>query len=473
VVFTTTVFVFYFLPIVLAVYFALPRRARNAFLILASYVFYGWYSPRFVLLMLATTVVDYGCGKLISQPGASARQRRAGLVVSVVSNLGLLAFFKYSGLAVDSANTVLAIVGRQPFSFHAIALPVGISFYTFNSMSYAVDLYRGEAKPARSLIDFMAFVSLFPHLVAGPILRYQLLADQLRDRRETEEGITRGFAYFILGFAKKILLANPMSEIADAAFAAGSPPWHLAWFGAMAFAFQIYFDFSGYTDMAIGLGRILGFEFPQNFNAPFLSESVTDFWRRWHLSLSNFLRDYLYRPLGGNQKGPTRTHVNLIVTMTLGGLWHGAQWKFVLWGALHGLMLALERRTKDRCLWGSFSRPGRIVFTFFALQVHWVLFRAETVTAAARYVGSMFSLRATDPGAALLSARMCDRFHLLVFGVCAVLSFIPTRTQDLVETDGREVYRRALPAALLLFVFAVSIVEMWSQSLNPFLYFQF
>jgi alginate O-acetyltransferase complex protein AlgI len=473
VVFTTTLFVFYFLPIVVAGYFALPRRARNAFLVVASYVFYGWWDPWFVLLMFGTTLVDYLCGAAIAATGASPRQRKLGVATSVVTNLGLLAFFKYSALGTESANALLALFGRGPFALHAMALPVGISFYTFQSMSYPIDLYRREAEPARSLVDFMAYVSLFPQLVAGPIVRYRQVARELVERRETVDRIARGASYFALGLAKKILLANPMGDIADATFAAGSPPWAMAWFGVVAYGWQIYFDFSGYSDMAIGLGLVFGFEFPQNFDAPYRSESITDFWRRWHISLSTWLRDYLYRPLGGNRKGAARTYVNLLVTMALGGLWHGAEWRYVIWGSAHGLALALERSTKSRCLYGFLPKPGRIAVTFVILQFNWVLFRSESVTAALHYCGSLFGRYPVDAGARLLAARIFDPFHLAVFAICAIVALTRMRAQDFVDAAQREAYRVPARACMLVGLLVWSFAEMWGQSANPFLYFQF
>ena len=348
-VFTTHIFVFYFLPLVLLVYYALPvavrawggsdqtlSQARNLWLLAISYVFYGWWNPWFILLMFLVSAVNYGCGQRISQPGATARQRRFWLGLALVFSLGTLGFFKYFMFVQSNVNQALAWFGAEPFSVWSIVLPVGISFYTFQALSYSVDVYRGDAPPARSLSDFACFIALFPQLIAGPIIRYHTVATQLIRRSHTWERFGSGATLFVLGFAKKILLANPLGRVADTAFAAESLTAFDAWFGVIAYAFQIYFDFSGYSDMAVGLGRLVGFEFIKNFNAPYRAESITDFWRRWHISLSTFLRDYLYIPLGGNRHGPGRTYVNLTIVMLLGGLWHGANWTFVIWGAYHG-----------------------------------------------------------------------------------------------------------------------------------------
>jgi alginate O-acetyltransferase complex protein AlgI len=340
-VFTSHIFLFYFLPLALLVYYALPNRFRNGFLTLASYLFYGWWMPWFVLLMMTSTVVDYFCAKAISAQGAERRHRIAALATSIVVNLGLLGFFKYYMFAMENLNRLCELVGADALGVLQVTLPIGISFYTFQTMSYTIDVYRGVAPPVKSFGDFSCFVSLFPQLIAGPIVRYNTVADQLASRTHTLTKFSSGTSLFILGFSKKILLANPMGEVADAAFASDSLMMVDAWFGVVAYAFQIYFDFSGYSDMAIGLGRMLGFELPRNFYAPYLADSITDFWRRWHISLSTFLRDYLYIPLGGNRKGNVRTYVNLAVVMFFGGLWHGASWVFVAWGLYHGILLGV------------------------------------------------------------------------------------------------------------------------------------
>ncbi|HJX62642.1 MAG TPA: MBOAT family O-acyltransferase, partial [Polyangia bacterium] len=306
-VFTSSIFIFYFLPLVLLLYYALPFRYRNALLTLAAYVFYGWHKPWFVLLMMYSTVCDYYAARIIAAPGSSQRLRKGTLAVAVVNNLLLLAYFKYGVFAQENANALLHLLGQQGFRIMQITLPIGISFYTFQTISYTVDVYRGTAPPARRLSDFTCFVALFPHLIAGPIVRYNTIADQFGHRRHTYERFASGVVLFILGFAKKILLANAMGRIADVVFAADSPDALTAWWGLTAYAGQIYFDFSGYSDIAVGLGRMVGFEIPRNFNSPYLSRSLTEFWQRWHMSLSSFLRDYLYFPLGGNRYGARRS----------------------------------------------------------------------------------------------------------------------------------------------------------------------
>jgi alginate O-acetyltransferase complex protein AlgI len=336
---------------------------KNLLLTVVSYIFYGWANPLFLFLLLGTTLIDYTAGLVIAKSDGvlvgkdyvvdpntpRSRTAKVALTVSIVTSLSLLAFFKYFNFGAENYDRMVSWIGLPELQLETalrVTLPLGISFYTFESMSYAIDVYRGQAYAIRNFIDYSAFVSMFPQLVAGPIIRFSEIADQIRTRTHTVTKFARGVAFFSLGLSKKVLLANPCGKIADLAFDAGSLTMLDAWYGVTAYAFQIYFDFSGYSDMAIGLGLMIGFVFAKNFDSPYKSQSITEFWRRWHISLSTCLRDYLYVPLGGNRKGPIRTYVNLFATMLLGGLWHGAAWNFLIWGALHGTLLAFER------MWG-------------------------------------------------------------------------------------------------------------------------
>jgi alginate O-acetyltransferase complex protein AlgI len=467
-VFTTQIFVFYFLPLFLLVYYGLPPRWRNAWITLASYVFYGWWEPWFVGLMLFTTVMDFLWGKVITRPGATRHQQRLALSACVATNLALLGFFKYGMFATENLNRLLASVGADTFQVITIVLPIGISFYTFHSLTYIIDLYRGQATPAKSFSAFSAFVALFPDLVAGPIIRYKTLAAQLHQREHTPIRFASGVTIFIIGFAKKVLLANPCGLVADAAFGTEGPLPLDAWIGVLAYALQIYFDFCGYSDMAVGLGRMLGFEFLKNFDAPYRSESLTDLWRRWHISLSTVLRDYLYIALGGNRRGEARTYFNLAVVMILGGLWHGAKWNFILWGAYHGLWLALERWRGKRSLYDAFPGTVRIGLTFLLTLLSWVLFRAIDLEAALEYYAAMFGLAGTGVAAPLLAAAIYTPYHLVVLGVAAVLVFQPTQAHDWAQHP--VTWTRA---ASLIPLFVLSLLAMFTQEFNPFLYFQF
>ena len=469
-VFSTHIFLFYFLPAFLLVYFNLPFRWRNLWITVASYVFYGWWQPWFVGLMMFTTVMDFIWGRVICRPGATPAQRQIAVAACVVTNLSLLCFFKYYMFAADTLGRLLAAAGAEPFQILRVVLPIGISFYTFHSLTYILDLYRGHATPARSFTDFSAFVALLPDLVAGPIIRYKTLAAQLAFREHTVRRFASGVTLFILGFAKKVLLANPCGHVADAVFGAAQPDALAAWAGVLAYAFQIYFDFAGYSDMAIGLGRMLGFEFLKNFDAPYRSESISDLWRRWHISLSSVLRDYLYFPLGGSRNGERRTYINLAVVMLLGGLWHGAKWNFVVWGAYHGLLLAGERWRGKQSAYRGLPRPLRIACTFVLMLFSWVLFRADSLTAALLYLQAMLGSTAGPASAssALLAADIYTPTTLVVMATGAALVFQPVQAHDwsLRPTSWPQVF-----GLMMLFVFAVLV--LFSQDFNPFLYFQF
>jgi len=467
-VFTTHIFVFYFLPLFLLVYFNLPYRWRNFWITIASYAFYGWWQPWFVCLMMFTTAMDFIWGKVITRPGATRGQQRMAVAACVVTNLTFLGFFKYYMFTAETLNQLLLMVGAEPFRVLRVVLPIGISFYTFHSLTYIIDLYRGHATPAKSFTDYSAFVALFPDLVAGPIIRYKTLAAQLAFREHTVQRFASGVCIFILGFAKKILLANPCGHVADAVFNAANPCALDAWVGVLAYTFQIYFDFCGYSDMAVGLGRMFGFEFLKNFDAPYRAESITDLWRRWHISLSSVLRDYLYYPLGGNRKGLTRTYINLAVVMLLGGLWHGAKWNFIVWGAYHGLLLCLERWHGKESVYHALPSGFRIAFTFLLMLFSWVLFRAENLAAAMHYFGAMFGLAPTNSASALLAADIYTPLHVVVIAVCAVLVF--QRAQAHEWSLKPQTWSRLV---LLLPLFVFALLVMFSQAFNPFLYFQF
>jgi alginate O-acetyltransferase complex protein AlgI len=468
-VFTSYIFVFYFLPLVLACYYALPPRStwRNAWLLVTSYIFYGWWNPWFVLLMLFVTAVNYACGRLLTRASVTARQRWWFLTITIVISLALLCFFKYWVFFQTNLNSVLGWFGQPGLRVWVVALPIGISFYIFHALSYAVDVYRGTAPVARSFADFACYIALFPQSIAGPIIRYNTVAHDLRDREHTLARFASGAVLFMLGFAKKVLLANPIGVVADTAFGAQALDAPAAWFGVLAYAFQIYFDFCGYSDMAVGLGRMFGFEFMKNFDSPYRAESITDFWRRWHISLSTFLRDYLYIPLGGNRRGTVRTYINLAVVMLFGGLWHGANWTFIVWGAYHGVLLIAERWAGRKSAYQSLPRSLRIAFTFVLVLGSWVWFRAESLPAALIYFRAMFgggSLSATTP---LLAAQLYAPGKVALMTAAAFLLCVPFQAHDWSENV------TWLKAILVPSIFVTAILAMFSQAANPFLYFQF
>lgn len=460
-VFSSNLFLFAFLPIFLACYYLTPWRAKSGLILLFSYAFYAWWRPDFLGLLVGVTMVSYAFALAIA--AAESEPRRYHLLTAGVAiNLFALAYFKYANFGIESLNAALLAVGLQEIAFAHILLPIGLSFYIFHAISYLVDIYRREAPPARNLIDFAAFIALFPHLVAGPVLRYHLLAEQFRQRTHSVERFSRGCVMFMIGFCKKVLIADSAAPLADAAFAASNPTLADAWLGTAAYTIQLFFDFSGYTDMAIGLALMIGFVFPENFNDPYTSRSITEFWKRWHMSLSSWLREYLYVALGGNRKGVGRTYVNLFLTMLLGGLWHGANWTFVLWGAWHGAILVVERYWDKR--FGKPLMPAwmQVVKTMLFVMIGWVLFRAADFAGAMRMFSGMLGFNGVGISAAMQWQITPDRICVLLFGVGLVY------VMPWLKRNGAPYLRYVLP---LLFLWAVATLS--SQSFTPFLYFQF
>lgn len=490
-VFSSHIFVYYFLPGALLGYYALakaPQRWRNFWLILTGYTFYGWAEPRFCVLMFATTSIDWLMSLVIAHddwrvwklwhrpvPKLARREARTPLqhraiTISVLSNLIALGFFKYFNFGLDSYNSLAHAIGLDHLqwnTFFRVVLPLGISFYTFQALSYTIDVYRGEAEAMANFIDFSCFVSMFPHLVAGPILKFSFLAEQLKQRTLTLDKFARGAAFFSLGLAKKILLANPCGKIADIAFDAGSIRTLESWFGSIAYSFQIYFDFSGYSDMAIGLGLMLGFIFAKNFDSPYRSESITDFWRRWHISLSTWLREYLYIPLGGNRGSRFQTYRNLILTMLLGGLWHGASWNFVVWGGIHGGMLAFERSQGRESFYHNLPKPFRVGLTFIIVLIAWVFFRTPNLGRAMIYLGSMFGLNHPMPSADLIGGIVYKPYYLVSITIAAIVVWLGKQTWDWTQ-------RMSVPKAVVCCgLLWVALAVMATQEYNPFIYFIF
>ncbi len=479
--FTSHTFLFYFLPAFLLLYGLVPRRwpaVRNVVLLAAGYVFYAWADWWFAALLFGTTLVNYVLSRLIAA-GRGESVRLLLTTCAIATDLAVLGFFKYTAFVGENLNHILLLAGRDGLPVLDILLPVGISFYTFKIVGYVVDVYRGRP-PARSLLDFACYVSFFPQLLSGPIQRYNTLdpkaepmptfADQLAAREHTLDKFSHGVALFVLGFAKKILLANAAGQVADAVFAAASPGTLDAWFGTVAYSFQLYFDFSAYSEMAIGIGLMLGFECPRNFDAPYRAGSFTDFWRRWHISLSSWLRDYLYIPLGGSRAGLARTYVNLMIVFLLCGLWHGAGWTFIVWGAWHGLWLIVERvrkRIGPMGRMGPMSLRASRFMTFVLVTLGWVVFRATDLSDAGRMLAILFWPRAAEGGSTLLSAVIYTRGHLILMALCMLLVFQPVQGFDWVR-------RLTWPKVLILIVlFAVSVMTMFAQSFRTFLYFQF
>jgi len=459
VVFASFVFLFWFLPAVLPLYAAMPARWRNAWLCCASIVFYGWWRPHYVLLMLGSTLLDYAAARAMG-PVDSGRRRRLWLVLSVVSNLSLLGWFKYANLFAATWNDL----APWPVEWEAVLLPVGISFFTFQSMSYTIDVYRGDVKPERSFVDLLCFVSMFPQLVAGPIVRYRDIQGSLRARHTDLLSASDGVFLFAIGFAKKVLIADRVAPLVAATFGVQDPGLLPAWLGALGYTVQIYFDFSGYSDMAIGLGLLLGFRFPSNFLSPYRAHSITEFWRRWHVSLSTWLRDYLYVPLGGNRRGELRTYVNLAATMLLGGLWHGAAWTFVLWGAWQGLFLILERRFGKAAQYARLPHVVQVLLTFVVVVFGWVIFKAANVQELLAMWSGMVGMHGVG---ALPEPKASAGLTYGALGIGLFVAFALPRSELLVQ--------RFHPLVMLgVFVaFLAAVGQLLASDYIPFLYFQF
>jgi len=467
VVFSSLSFLTLFLPLTILLYFAVPRRFRNLLLFLASLIFYAWGEPVYIVLMLFSSVVDYSHGLLMEKFDGRPGVRRALLISSVVINLSLLGFFKYAGLVVSTLNAALSLSIPVP----SVALPVGISFYTFQTMSYSIDVYRRNCPAQRDPIAFGCYVTMFPQLIAGPIVRYVDVMREINDRRETFEGFYLGIRRFLVGLAKKLILANGVGMLWDSVSAqpAASLSALSAWLGVLAYAFQIYFDFSGYSDMAIGMGRMFGFQFPENFRYPYVSRSVSDFWRRWHITLSTWFREYLYIPLGGNRVCVPRNIFNLVVVWMATGLWHGASWNFLLWGAYFGAVLIAEKFLYGKAL----SRaPGFVGWAYTALVVlvGWVFFALDDLGRGAAYLGAMFGGGAGAVDAYALRALLNYGAVLLL---CAAAS-TPLASGALERLRARRPRAHsALTYALVIAGFALCLIYVVDVGYNPFLYFRF
>lgn len=475
-VFASPLFLFAFLPLVLAFYYVTPSRARNFVLLCASLVFYAWGEHEWVVVMLASTAVNWA-GAIAVERSKGKRSERWVLGSLVALNLLALGCFKYADFVVDNLNVLRALLGMQEWPRPGLHLPLGISFFTFHAISYVVDVHRGESRALRNPFDTALYIALFPQLVAGPIIRYHYIESQLKARRPTIADMEYGIRRFVAGLAKKVLIANVVAANADAIFALPSEKLTLgvAWCGIIAYALQIYFDFSGYSDMAIGLASMFGFRFPENFNYPYVARSLTDFWRRWHISLSTWFRDYLYIPLGGNRVSRPRAYMNLVIVFLLCGLWHGASWVFVTWGALHGAFLVLER-TRFGALVGRSPRIVQHGYALLVVAVGWVFFRASDMAQALSYLQAMVGNSGLTSASHPLSLFITPAF--VVAALLGVLFSAPVVPgfRALLAARGMRVppalgYSISIAVTVLLFVVSASYLA--TRTYNPFIYFRF
>lgn len=471
-VFSGVTFLFYFLPLLLLAYFLTPSRFKNLTLLAGSIFFYQWGVPWFVFVILASTILDFYVVRWLHS-AKDPRKRKHLLVLSVSLNLGLLIWFKYANFFAGNIQYVQEILGFAPMKWTEVLLPIGISFYTFQTITYAVDVYRTKHEPLGKVSDYLMYILMFPQLIAGPIVRFHEIADSIAERTHSLSKIEWGILRFALGLGKKVLVANVLGQTADEIFR--MDPENIgtadAWIGILAYTFQIYFDFSGYSDMAIGLGLILGFRFPENFDNPYTSQSITEFWRRWHCTLGNFMRDYLYIPLGGNRRGKRRTYLNLLIVFLLSGLWHGAAWTFVAWGLFHGIFLLLDRLFLLQ-LFARSGKPFRVLFTFFVVVCGWVLFRSENLHFAQHYFTALFNYNPTG-SLYRADAEFVFTFFLAVFFSIFVLSAKGRTIAGYIFPE--KLNER--PAAVLkicgIVLLVLSIIWLVAGNFNPFIYFRF
>lgn len=463
-VFSSLVFLFAYLPITLLAYYLVPRQGRNIFLFIVNLIFYGWGEPKLVLLMVFNIFFNYIGGWLVDKYRADAKKKKLFLILTCVLDIGILAVFKYTGMITETLNMLpfLNIPELQ------ISLPIGISFYTFQTMSYVIDVYRDDAPVSKNFINFGTYVALFPQLIAGPIVRYRDVAEQLVNRRETLEMFTRGVKLFMVGLAKKVIIANTMGTLTTNIFATTDENGVVGtWVGMIAYTFQIYFDFSGYSDMACGLGNMLGFEFLKNFNYPYIAKSITDFWRRWHISLSTWFKEYVYIPLGGNRKGVKRQILNLLIVWGLTGLWHGAAYNFVLWGLYYGLLLILEKFVLKKFL-DRLPSFVQHIYTLFIVIIGWGLFYFTDVGQLGEFMVDLFNFGNGICGNQAFNLIMNNLPMLIIAAVAS------TPLAAMLYNRFEHTRFMWIPETLYCMgVLAVSTASLVNQSYNPFLYFRF
>lgn len=475
--FSSITFLFAFLPAVLLVYYISPRKARNFILMLFSLLFYAWGEPKYVFVMLASILVGYGMGLLTDNfiQKNDMKKAKFTVVMSVAINLGILFFFKYIGFFADNINLIPGVDLKVP----ELELPLGISFYTFQILSYSVDVYSGKVRAQKNIINLAAYITLFPQLIAGPIVRYETVAGELEERKESLDDFAQGVRRFVMGLGKKVLIANVAGEIFDSLSTLSSDENSviLSWICAIAFSLQIYFDFSGYSDMAIGLGRMFGFHFLENFNYPYISKSITEFWRRWHISLSSWFRDYVYIPLGGNRSGRFKTFRNIFIVWLLTGFWHGASWNFIIWGLYYFILLMAEKLGLMRWL----ERIPRVlshIYALFFINLGWVIFAYDKMDNLIHAVRNMFGFG----GIAVCNEK--TMFYLVSYGIFLLIAFIaatplPKRIgtwicDKLSQSGGsREFLTGGLEMLFLLAILILATAFLASEAFNPFLYFRF
>lgn len=465
-VFSSTIFVFFFLPLVLLFYFLAPKKIKNYVLLLFSIIFYLFGGPKFLLVLISVVLIDYIGAILIDK----TKKKKQFLALTIFLNIAVLFYFKYTGFFLENVNSLFNIKIDIP----DIILPIGISFYTFQAMSYVIDIYRKKVKLQKNFLTLLLYVSLFPQLVAGPIVRYETIENQLKTRKTTLEDLEYGIRRFILGLAKKVIIANQMGALADTIFQSNDLTTPVAWIGAIAYMFQIYFDFSAYSDMAIGIGRMFGFKFLENFNFPYISKSITEFWKRWHISLSTWFKDYVYIPLGGNRKGIKRQILNLLIVWSLTGFWHGAEWNFILWGLYYFIFLILEKFILNKVL-NKVPNIINHIYALFIILIGWVIFRCDTLSTMKEMFTALFSFNITQMS---LNESLVYLESYYIYFILAIIFSAPVyyKIVEKIKTLKKGKLKTFLTIMHYLFLiglFIITIMFLAHSSYNPFIYFRF
>lgn len=473
-IFSSSSFLLYFLPIFLGIYFLIKKELKNLLLLCASIYFYSCGAPRFIFTILITTTVDFYIVKFLYNSNTE-RRKKFFLILSLFLNLGMLIYFKYCNFFIENLNEVMQSVSLKRIEWVKVILPIGISFYTFESITYVVDVYRGVHKPLNNFLQYQMYILMFPKLIAGPIIRYHEISDQITDRsaNDTIDNRLMGFYRFTIGLAKKVLIANTLAVMADNVFntATEQLTFTNAWIGTLAYTFQIYFDFSGYSDMAIGLGRMLGFKFPENFSNPYTSQSITEFWRRWHITLGNWMKNYLYIPLGGNKTTKRKMYFNLWLVFLASGFWHGAAWTFIVWGMYHGFFLIIERAGFSKVLFSIGKVPATMI-TFLLVAIGWVFFRSDSLKQSFEFIYKLFSFDLKTSTNQLTPEFI---FYLLL-AICFsffTLSKIGESIQQKVYYSTYNLNSHLLASITACILFILSLSSINSTGFNPFIYFRF
>lgn len=461
--FSSMTFIFLFLPIVCSLYLLVKDKFKNHILLIASILFYAWGEPKYLSIMLLTIIINYfGAFYLDKFP----KYKKAILTTTIIVDLAFLIYFKYFNFIMENLNTLFT----SDFNFIDVVMPIGISFYTFQAMSYLIDVYRGDTKVQKDILKLALYICLFPQLIAGPIVQYSDVDKQIDNREENFEKVVYGVKRFIIGLAKKVLIANTLGAVADKIFDTSvfEVQTSIAWIGAIAYSFQLFYDFSGYSDMAIGLGSIFGFKFLENFNYPYISKSITEFWRRWHISLSSWFKNYLYIPLGGNRKGKIRTYINLFIVFLATGIWHGASWNFIVWGLWHGMFNIIEKLTGFNKKEGKKIAIVQHIYTLFIVVIGWVMFRAKNLTNAIKYIENMFGLFQNYP--VFKISYYIDNIEKIMF-VAAILCAMPIFKHFAEKPKNK--YIHILVNIWIMILFFLSVTSIAASTYNPFIYFRF